>query len=135
MKKNRRNHYRVTRLELERFTIRPYERDSRGSVYDAKHLVCVFFFFQAEDGIRDDLVTGVQTCALPISRSLTTRAHLDRRHPARSESRGNGIQHDPRLAKPEPFVPGSRVLQYWPFHIDRLSRSRAYAGRTRFRQS
>src|SRR5438552_10699249 len=28
-------------------------------------LVC--FFFQAEDGIRDDLVTGVQTCALPIS--------------------------------------------------------------------
>src|SRR6266536_6379722 len=27
----------------------------------------VFFFFQAEDGIRDPLVTGVQTCALPIS--------------------------------------------------------------------
>src|SRR5438552_8312030 len=26
----------------------------------------VCFFFQAEDGIRDDLVTGVQTCALPI---------------------------------------------------------------------
>src|SRR5207244_9781768 len=29
-----------------------------------------FFFFQAEDGIRDDLVTGVQTCALPISFQL-----------------------------------------------------------------
>ena len=28
---------------------------------------CVFFFFQAEDGIRDHCVTGVQTCALPIS--------------------------------------------------------------------
>src|SRR5205823_8275483 len=27
----------------------------------------VVFFFQAEDGIRDKLVTGVQTCALPIS--------------------------------------------------------------------
>src|SRR5687767_15895652 len=26
----------------------------------------IFFFFQAEDGIRDKLVTGVQTCALPI---------------------------------------------------------------------
>src|SRR5207248_6340801 len=26
-----------------------------------------FFFFQAEDGIRDRTVTGVQTCALPIS--------------------------------------------------------------------
>src|SRR2546425_1172496 len=29
----------------------------------------LFFFFQAEDGIRDKLVTGVQTCALPISGS------------------------------------------------------------------
>src|SRR5258708_38600409 len=30
-------------------------------------MLCLFFFFfQAEDGIRDDLVTGVQTCALPI---------------------------------------------------------------------
>src|SRR5690349_22374317 len=28
----------------------------------------IFFFFQAEDGIRDLYVTGVQTCALPISR-------------------------------------------------------------------
>ena len=28
--------------------------------------VCYFFFFQAEDGIRDVAVTGVQTCALPI---------------------------------------------------------------------
>src|SRR5574339_738846 len=28
--------------------------------------VCFCFFFQAEDGIRDRLVTGVQTCALPI---------------------------------------------------------------------
>src|SRR2546421_4109909 len=28
---------------------------------------CFFFFFQAEDGIRDLIVTGVQTCALPIS--------------------------------------------------------------------
>src|SRR5437762_11423122 len=27
----------------------------------------IFFFFQAEDGIRDTSVTGVQTCALPIS--------------------------------------------------------------------
>src|SRR2546425_1552230 len=30
------------------------------------------FFFQAEDGIRDKLVTGVQTCALPILRELGT---------------------------------------------------------------
>src|SRR2546422_5055806 len=29
--------------------------------------IILFFFFQAEDGIRDVAVTGVQTCALPIS--------------------------------------------------------------------
>src|SRR5690606_40484184 len=29
-------------------------------------VLCLFFFFQAEDGIRDFHVTGVQTCALPI---------------------------------------------------------------------
>src|SRR5690348_4551168 len=33
----------------------------------AKRLSIFFFFFQAEDGIRDGRVTGVQTCALPIS--------------------------------------------------------------------
>src|SRR2546428_10456680 len=32
----------------------------------------VFFFFQAEDGIRDLIVTGVQTCALPISLRRTS---------------------------------------------------------------
>src|SRR5438105_12259192 len=30
------------------------------------YFIVNFFFFQAEDGIRDPLVTGVQTCALPI---------------------------------------------------------------------
>src|SRR2546425_8297002 len=34
-------------------------------------MTLVFFFFQAEDGIRDKLVTGVQTCALPIYSVLT----------------------------------------------------------------
>src|SRR5947208_12203153 len=36
-------------------------------LYSCYFLFFFFFFFQAEDGIRDDLVTGVQTCALPIS--------------------------------------------------------------------
>src|SRR5699024_12221682 len=31
--------------------------------------IFVYFFFQAEDGIRDRNVTGVQTCALPISKN------------------------------------------------------------------
>src|SRR6266536_2188637 len=33
-------------------------------------LIVLFFFFQADDGIRDPLVTGVQTCALPISAGM-----------------------------------------------------------------
>src|SRR6267154_6505797 len=36
--------------------------------------VFFFFFFQAEDGIRDGRVTGVQTCALPISWAARERA-------------------------------------------------------------
>src|SRR2546425_6402894 len=36
-----------------------------------------FFFFQAEDGIRDKLVTGVQTCALPISPRHSMRIITD----------------------------------------------------------
>src|SRR5256885_16612681 len=35
----------------------------------------VFFFFQAEDGIRDYKVTGVQTCALPICRTGIARSN------------------------------------------------------------
>src|SRR5256885_12288994 len=37
-----------------------------------------FFFFQAEDGIRDYKVTGVQTCALPISPAPTLPPGIDR---------------------------------------------------------
>src|SRR2546430_6292645 len=36
---------------------------------------CVLFFFQAEDGIRDLTVTGVQTCALPIFSICATCAY------------------------------------------------------------
>src|SRR5256885_3568240 len=37
------------------------------STFACVSFVIIFFFFQAEDGIRDYKVTGVQTCALPIS--------------------------------------------------------------------
>src|SRR5205807_4076378 len=39
-------------------------------------IVNIFFFFQAEDGIRDYKVTGVQTCALPILALLVAIAAL-----------------------------------------------------------
>src|SRR5690349_23348626 len=41
-------------------------------IYYAMYIIIhfyFFFFFQAEDGIRDLYVTGVQTCALPISKT------------------------------------------------------------------
>src|SRR5438309_3529346 len=36
-------------------------------ITDYSYIFLLVFFFQAEDGIRDGTVTGVQTCALPIS--------------------------------------------------------------------
>src|SRR5207253_7741120 len=46
------------------------------------------FFFQAEDGIRDGHVTGVQTCALPISVSSKAISNLGSR-----SSRRSGVRH------------------------------------------
>src|SRR5690625_2459408 len=65
----------LTRCILEFLTIRTY------SVAVPVSCIILFFFFQAEDGIRDGHVTGVQTCALPISWSesleLTRAGWLD----------------------------------------------------------
>src|SRR6266487_7360 len=57
----------------------------------------MLFFFQAEDGIRDGRVTGVQTCALPIS----AREHLGQQAPL-------GRLHDAAPADP---VGGERVAR------------------------
>src|SRR5256886_9454090 len=51
-----------------------------------------FFFFQAEDGIRDLTVTGVQTCALPISRPF--QAVLD-------QAKGQLAQAEAQMANAE----------------------------------
>src|SRR2546430_9312177 len=42
---------------------------------EVRHVSFFFFFFQAEDGIRDLTVTGVQTCALPISANAAVLDH------------------------------------------------------------
>src|SRR2546430_10089169 len=61
-----------------------------------------FFFFQAEDGIRDLTVTGVQTCALPIwdRGSLGDRARRDpdRARRAHARSRPRARAADPARA-------------------------------------
>src|SRR5437762_9723791 len=62
----------------------------------------MFFFFQAEDGIRDTSVTGVQTCALPICRL----AHVQNRQ-----------RHD--LPRVEREIEDRRVLALPP-RIDRF---------------
>src|SRR4051794_41839680 len=51
-------------------------------------LLVLVFFFQAEDGIRDGRVTGVQTCALPILRRSTWASRSGRRSstPTRTRS-------------------------------------------------
>src|SRR6266403_2706639 len=63
-----------------------------------------FFFFQAEDGIRDLYVTGVQTCALPIFRNQTSANHNQRRaQMAKAMQRVNGlglIASEPELKIP-----------------------------------
>src|SRR5256884_5828138 len=46
------------------------DHDYSSLAYGVEFTAAVFFFFQAEDGIRDVAVTGVQTCALPIYRVL-----------------------------------------------------------------
>src|SRR2546421_6972981 len=57
-----------------------------------------FFFFQAEDGIRDLIVTGVQTCALPISTYAADPRHgasVDRylsRHGVGLQRKSPGLQ-------------------------------------------
>src|SRR6266496_6332882 len=57
--------------------------------------ILFFFFFQAEDGIRDLYVTGVQTCALPIFQLLGIGANPDATQVkwVRAYSRVHGMMH------------------------------------------
>src|SRR5439155_10465542 len=68
-----------------------------------------FFFFQAEDGIRDGHVTGVQTCALPISSCWLPRPPAGRRtKPTTAPSRADLLaQQELRQLPPhDARVPG-----------------------------
>src|SRR5207249_4506717 len=71
--------------------------------------LCFFFFFQAEDGIRDRNVTGVQTCALPISVvafgsdwSVSSANPLEELEVAVTRMGSNGETK-------EPFIPEERI--------------------------
>src|SRR2546430_5288772 len=67
--------YRYARVVVENGASYPVQEGSEkvvdsniDNVVAVRLVACLFFFFQAEDGIRDLTVTGVQTCALPICR-------------------------------------------------------------------
>src|SRR2546430_7636389 len=76
------------------------------------------FFFQAEDGIRDLTVTGVQTCALPISQRrrcpfLRQSTRLPRVIPARPNLRGLFQLSPPRDRKKQKVML-LRLFQFAP---------------------
>src|SRR5699024_3945398 len=64
------------------------------------------FFFQAEDGIRDRNVTGVQTCALPIWNIVTSGIN----DTAKNFSGVNNVDHDLRYDQANEFVEISKKL-------------------------
>src|SRR5688572_33077805 len=70
-------------------------------------LMCFFFFFQAEDGIRDLTVTGVQTCALPILLSMLPLLFLATGLPGLGALRELLLEHD--LFALSPFAWGVRA--------------------------
>src|SRR4051794_41970684 len=89
-----------------------------------------FFFFQAEDGIRDGRVTGVQTCALPISRnsaSSTLSSTFGRLHRIRyvdesvldAELRGQPVAQraDAERRSEERRVGKECRSRWWPYHL------------------
>src|SRR5690606_41168143 len=87
-----------------------------------------YFFFQAEDGIRDFHVTGVQTCALPISLAQRVLLHervqlgRDERVPAERE-----VGLDPVLQRGEPELlqaPRLRLQQRDLRHVRRSEERR-----------
>src|SRR3712207_7867414 len=80
----------------------------------------VFFFFQAEDGIRDIGVTGVQTCALPISHAGQSGEACPRGGCRRPTPVAGGPAPLGRLRSPSVAVtvPATRNRASWP-----LSRS------------
>src|SRR5690606_40220192 len=73
-------------------------------------IMCCFFFFQAEDGIRDFHVTGVQTCALPISYAADKRVR-DANPPEQYGSRNpdicpKSVSENLRQTDPAPMIAG-----------------------------
>src|SRR3989449_2438117 len=85
----------------------------------------LFFFFQAEDGIRDVAVTGVQTCALPISVIKALGKEPGKGEGGRGKSGSTPVLRDAAPASPFPLPPSpavspAAVPEKGPLELDRL---------------
>src|SRR6267378_736312 len=80
---------------------RSYEIHLQSSLIFKVQPINIFFFFQAEDGIRDLYVTGVQTCALPISALGETTLPKTLAQPAVGRCR-------PRISRRKVVLPAPR---------------------------
>src|SRR2546430_17502151 len=83
-----------------------------------------FFFFQAEDGIRDLTVTGVQTCALPIcGQGRVDRAHRARTRAASGRSparrRLGGARSEERRVGKSVDLGGRRIIKKKKNQVDK----------------
>src|SRR6266446_8837472 len=93
-------------------------------------LLVFFFFFQAEDGIRDYKVTGVQTCALPISAPTARSRAGSFPSSARASKAGISVERPVHVGAP------STRSQIWPPTIARTrsgepgATTRAVTGRS-----
>src|SRR5947209_13796371 len=74
-------------------------------------VLILFFFFQAEDGIRDIGVTGVQTCALPIWSGVAVKAIETQQHRSEGKRKLGRIAADD-LDSPQQF--SSIISIAWP---------------------
>src|SRR5256885_9639162 len=86
-----------------------------GSAVDEVHIS--IFFFQAEDGIRDYKVTGVQTCALPICPDLI---HLEKAH---------DLPEPPDLSGGAPYFLQKSAAADWPGYSGQVSEASAEKGK------
>src|SRR2546426_6593985 len=74
------------------------------------------FFFQAEDGIRDYKVTGVQTCALPISYTAAVARRLGVAEPDLTDIYRGALLHDVgKIGIPDAILrkPGKLTPEEW----------------------
>src|SRR5438309_3347242 len=93
----------------------------------------IFFFFQAEDGIRDGPVTGVQTCALPISAWVFLAGRVARAQAGTPMLRtlvqvgdaaaapGGVSSYEQVIGAAEPLPRAARGVDHWLMYTDRKS--------------